>query len=281
MKILVTGGCGFIGKHLVAKLRKMRHDVVCIDIKGDPDYFVDISVLQEFDILNNIKFDVIYHLAAMSYGRGSEENPHLDIQNNVEGTFNVCTYAKKHNIEKLIYTSTMAVYGNRDNATEGDTLDPLSNYACSKLYGEYCIKRFKEFNVDSVIFRLFNTYGPGSDLANIHKGIVNAFVSQLQEDNISVTGSLDRYRDLIYIDDVIDALIRGVVITPGVYNVCSGNKTTIRELIKLINTNNLPVVESEGHSGDQSGSTGSNLKLRSVGWECKTALKQGLKNILG
>ena len=285
MRILVTGGCGFIGKHLVTKLRELRHDVVSIDIKGEPDYVIDICNIEELDLLHGKKFDTIYHLAAMSYGRGSEEQPQVDIQTNVQGTFNICTYAKNHNIKRIIYTSTMAVYGNRDNAKEDDVLNPLSNYACSKLYGEFCIKRFREYNIDSVIFRLFNTYGPGSDLSNSNKGIVNAFISQLNSDRINVTGSLERYRDLIYIDDVIQALVLPLTQNnmKGTFNVCSGQKTTIKnlieEILKIANISEPAQIENiGGHAGDPHGVYGNNTQLCRWGWTPQTPLLTGLDN---
>lgn len=282
MNILVTGAAGFIGTSLVKKLKQLGHSVVSIDIQQS-DHIVDITDLQSFSILNKYKFDLIYHLAAQSYGRGSLENPHKDLHWNAVGTLNVCLYAQQQGIKKIIYTSTMAVYGDRDLANESDSLDPKSNYACSKLYGEYCIKRFSEYGLNHTIFRVFNTYGPGQDLDNQQKGIVNAFISQLKQgDKINVTGPLDRYRDLIYIDDVVDALICGLSdgLNNETFNVCSSKKTHIKELIDLIisvaGRKNVTIKNVGSHAGDQMGTTGDNTKLKSFGWNPKVSLKQGI-----
>ena len=283
MNILVTGGSGFIGTKLVKKLKLLGHNVTTVDLKIGSDYVFDICKLENFNKLNNLKFDVIYHLAAQSYGIGSLENPHRDLEWNAIGTLNVCLYAQQKNIKKIIYTSTMAVYGNRDNSKENDTLDPKSNYACSKLYGEHCVKRFSEYNINHVIFRVFNTYGPGQDLSNQQKGIVNAFISQLKEgDNINVTGSLDRYRDLIYIDDVVDALICGlnIKLNNETFNICSSKKTYVKELIDLIinvsKKKNITIKNIGSHPGDQIGTTGDNTKLKSFGWNPKIPLNKGI-----
>lgn len=282
MNILVTGAAGFIGTSLVKKLKLLGHNVISIDIQQS-DYIVDITNFQSFSVLNKYKFDLIYHLAAQSYGRGSLENPHKDLDWNAVGTLNVCLYAQKQNIKKIIYTSTMAVYGDKNLANELDSLDPKSNYACSKLYGEYCVKRFSEYNINHVIFRVFNTYGPGQDLSNQQKGIVNAFISQLKQgDKINVTGSLDRYRDLIYIDDVINALVYGLnnELNNQIFNICSSKKTYVKELIDLIinvaNRKNITIKNIGSHAGDQIGTTGDNTKLKSFGWSPKMSLKEGI-----
>lgn len=177
----------------------------------------------------------------------------------------------------------MAVYGDKDFANETEKLDPKSNYACSKLYGEYCVKRFSEYNINHVIFRVFNTYGPGQDLNNQQKGIVNAFISQLKQgDEINVTGSLDRYRDLIYIDDVVNALVYGLnnELNNQTFNICSSKKTYVKELIDLIinvaKRKNVTIKNIGSHAGDQNGTTGDNTKLKSFGWNPKVSLKKGI-----
>ena len=141
--ILVTGGCGFIGRNLVKRLKELGHNVIVCDFNllGSPDYAFDISNYDNFkEIVEDI--DLIYHIAGQSYGYKSLVEPELDLDWNAKGTLNVCRFAKEHGVKKIIYTSTMAVYGEGDWLKETDELNPLSNYAISKLYGETCIKQF-------------------------------------------------------------------------------------------------------------------------------------------
>jgi UDP-glucose 4-epimerase len=213
--------------------------------------------------------------------------PHKDLDWNTRGTLNVCLFAKERGIKKIIYTSTMAVYGNADYSSESDEVNPLSNYGCSKLNGENYLKQFSyNYGIDYTIFRLFNTYGPGQDVKHIMKGVVSVFLSQVIKGNLlESTGTLDRYRDLTYIDDCVDALVLGMnpKLTDNTYNISNRKKTTIKDLIeKIIKVSDRPrdsfIIKNIGsHDGDQFGSTGDNSKLKSVGWEPKFSLEEGLK----
>lgn len=287
MNILITGGLGFIGSNLVSTLKTLGHNVITLDLKDGADYQLDISKDDLTQIKENI--DAIYHLAAQPFGKGSELDPILDVDYNVKGTLNVCYLAKYKNIKHLIYTSTMAVYGNNEFANENSPLDPLSNYAVSKLSGEFYIKKFaKETHFKYTIFRLWNTYGPGQDISNEYKGVVSAFANQILKGNhIKVTGSLDRYRDIIYVDDVVRALVMSLKwISCDVCNISTGKKTTMRELIEtIIKVNNKKpqdfVIENiGGHIGDQHGSVGDNSFLIKKGWSPTINLEKGLEQFL-
>jgi len=284
-KILVTGGKGFIGSNLVKRLKNLGHYVKVVDIKPNEDYCFDISQYQNFTQINE-HFDIIYHLAAQSGGYRSLIEHELDLDWNAKGTLNVCMFAKSKKVKKIIYTSTMAVYGEGDWLKETDELKPLSNYGISKLYGETCLKQFSQFNIDYTIFRVFNTYGPGQNLTNGRQGVVAVFLSQLLKgSNIDVTGSLNRYRDLTYIDDNIDALILGLSdkTSKKIFNVCNQNKILIKDIIEnLIKISNKPfnhfnITNIGKHDGDQFGNTGDNSKLKSIGWKPKVKLSKGLQ----
>ena len=285
--ILVTGGCGFIGTHLVNKLKSLGYNVTTVDLKPEADYSFDISEYDNFEQLLNTDIDVIYHVAGQSYGYRSLVEHELDVDWNVKGTLNVCTFAKHKNVKKIIYTSTMAVYGEGDWLKEDDDLNPLSNYSISKLYGEICLKQFSQFGIDYSIFRVFNTYGPGQNLNVKMQGVAAVFASQIVKGNsIKVAGSLERYRDLTYIDDNIDALLLGLDdrTSKETYNICSKIKITIGEIInKLIEHSGRDkasfTIENIGnHDGDQFGNTGDNSKLKKLGWYPKVNIDEGLKN---
>ena len=286
MNILVTGN-GFIGKALTKKLKELGHNVITIDKRWGADYKFDISVYDNFQQLHNTSVDVIYHTAAQSYGHKSMVEPELDVDWNVKGTLNVCRFARHMNVKKIIYTSTMAVYGEGEWVNEERELNPLSNYALSKLYGEYCLKSYSQYGIDYTIFRVFNTYGDGQNLHVERQGVVAAFANQVVRGNtVKVTGSLDRYRSLIHIDDNINALLLGLdKDTNGeIYNVCRMNKITIGNIIKTLIENSgreeedFDIQNIGSPDGDQFGCTGSNEKLRLLGWRPTISIEEGIKS---
>lgn len=288
MNVLVTGGLGFIGGHLVKQLKDLDHRVITVDLKNGADYVLDISK-DDLSVISE-DIDVIYHLAAQPFGRGSEIDPIMDVDYNAKGTLKICQLAKFKKVSRLVYTSTMAVYGNNEYSSETDILDPLSNYAVSKLAGEYYVKKYsKESNFEYTILRLWNTYGPGQDINNESKGIVSAFSIQvLRSNHIKVTGSLQRFRDIVYVDDVVNALL--IFLSnqnrSEIYNVSNGEKITVESLIDSIieasekNKSDFIIENIGGHEGDQHGCVGNNKKLSDLGWYQKINLQSGLKNFL-
>jgi UDP-glucose 4-epimerase len=293
MNILVTGGAGFIGSHLVDRLLELGHAVSVADLatkykSGVRYYGLDLSTDDWSSIEGD--FDVIYHLAAQPYGRGSEEDPFLDLDYNTRAFLKMCYFAKLKGVKKVVYTSTMAVYGNNDFAKETDTLQPLSNYAVSKLYGEFCLKKFaSECNFAFSILRLWNTYGPGQDLTNKSKGVVAALAQQVELTNaVKVTGSLDRYRDLVHVSDVVDALIVCLQDSTNgeTLNVCSSEKITIRSVVDALirakgrEPSEYDIANIGSHAGDQQGCVGDNSKLRSHNWKPTVTIENGFREFL-
>ena len=284
--ILVTGGCGFIGRHLVKRLKKLGHNVIVCDLKAEsPDYNYDISNYNDLIKITD-DIDLIYHIAAQSYGYRSLVEPELDLDWNAKGTLNICRFAKERGVKKIIYASTMAVYGEGDWLKETDELNPKSNYAISKLYGEICLKQFSQFGIDYTIFRIFPTYGPGQNLTNGRQGIAAVFVQQVVSGNkVDVTGPLNRYRDITYIDDNINALVLGMDdrTSKEIYNVCTNTKTYVEDIInKFIEysgRDNFEVENVGSEDGDQFGNTGNNEKLRQLGWSPKVSNDEGLKKL--
>jgi UDP-glucose 4-epimerase len=291
MNILVTGASGFIGKVLAENLKRNNHSVITIDKQKDSDLVCDISnynlLRESVDSIENI--DIIYHLAAQPFGKGGEEEPEIDVDWNAKGTLNVCRIASQLGVKRFIYTSTVAVYGNNNFAKETDVPNPLSNYAVSKLTGEFYVKKFSnEFGFDYNILRLWNTYGHGQDIKNEYKGVVFAFANQILRDNyIKVTGSLERYRDIIYVDDVVSALIHCLNLSGSdTFNVCTSKKITIKELIETLilangeQVQNYRIENIGGSSSDQFGCVGDNEKLKKTGWLPKIDNSTGIKLFL-
>ena len=178
---LITGGCGFIGTQLANKLKNLNHTVTIIDLKDKitkyhKDNFetidIDIRDFDNFNKLNMKSFDCIFHLAAQTSGRISEEEPELDIDTNIKGLLNLLRWMKFSNNKRIIFTSSMAVYGDSDEAIlENKVLSPLSNYGVSKITSEYYLKMYEQYGIKNTIFRLFNVYGCGQDLKNLKQGM--------------------------------------------------------------------------------------------------------------
>tara|TARA_R100000805_G_C3625327_1_gene134007 strand:+ start:463 stop:1389 length:927 start_codon:yes stop_codon:yes gene_type:complete len=293
-KILITGGCGFIGTSTANLLRSAGHDVELLDLeeKFNTDHTtytkhsVYIRNADNFKLLNKKKFDFIFHFAAQTSGAISQEEPERDADINVKGILNVCNFARTCKAQKIIFSSSMAVYGNKiGKISEDDSTLPVSNYGASKLSGEIFVKMFKQFGIDYSIFRLFNVYGPGQDFKNLRQGMASIFMAQsITGSQIKVTGSLDRYRDFVYISDVSEALILGLDRRTDsmILNVGSGKKTTVKELIDIIlNTNDaekdrFSIINTGGHEGDQFGSLSDISKISEIGWSPKISLEKGI-----
>ena len=191
-KILITGGAGFIGAHLVNKLiSNKKNKILVVDLlkkRGGIPYlnpkckFLKGNITNQ-KIINRIekwKPDIIYHLAAQSGGEGSYENPKDDLITNAYGTYLMACMAKKIKCKKFIYTSTVAVYGtNKKKIIDENTkIDPESLYGISKFSGELFLKHtLKNTKIKTYIFRVFNTYGPGENLNNLKKGMVSIYCS--------------------------------------------------------------------------------------------------------
>ena len=290
--ILVTGAGGFIGRHVANQLIDLGHQVICLDLEFNPnDYRMPIQY--QFDISNYDNFnsivediDIIFHLAAQSTGSISMEEPEKDLDWNAKGTLNVCRFAREKNVKKIIYTSTMAVYGNGSLKKETDELKPLSNYGISKLAGEFYVKSLRQYGIDHTIYRLWNTYGPGQNMKNPKNGIVSCFLQQaLSGTEIKVTGSLDRFRDLVYIDDTVSAILTGLepISSNETFNICNRTEVTVKEMIDgILEAHNYDALDFEvtnvgSHDGDQSGSSGDNTKLRNIGWKPQITYKEGVR----
>jgi UDP-glucose 4-epimerase len=296
---LVTGAAGFIGAALAAAFLKAGHQVVTVDnlstgfkhhlpegvnfIEGDCQ---DPKVI---DALHAYNFEAIYHIAGQSSGEVSFENPVYDLQTNGQSTLQLLNLARTVGCQKFIYASTMSVYGDTEHlpVLESQVPNPRSFYGVGKLASEHYLKIYnQEFGIATAALRLFNVYGPGQNLINMKQGMVSIFLAQaFGNQHIHVKGSPERFRDFIYIEDVVKAFIKTEsVLNQGeqyLFNVCSGVKTTVGELVNDITKqfNDKISTKFEGSTpGDQFGIYGSPVKMHDIlgDWD-KIQLKNGIK----
>lgn len=282
MKILVTGGCGFIGTHLVNKLIELQHDVVVMDNLSNSKKekinekaaFVQGDVRDADDVRKAMKdCSAVFHLAAIADVRSGDD---LVYATNFLGAKNVFETAKSKKA-KIIFTSSAAVYGNKPlpHRETGET-EPLSQYGKSKLRAErYLLQGFSQ---DSYfIVRLFNVYGPGSVSA------VNRFCKKIANfDDVIVFGNGLQTRDYVYVSDVVDSLVLGLT-NSGLYNVGTGQDVSTTSLIDMIHnmTRCKPSIKTTApNPGEIARSKADITKIKSLGWEPKIGLEQGLELVL-
>lgn len=267
--ILVTGAAGFIGSKLCSGLYSKGFKVIaCDDLSNGKKknllreikfLKLDISKLNQIKKLPK-KVDYIFHLAGQSSGEKSFEDPQNDFQRNFITTFNLIEYAKKNSIKNFFYASSMSVYGNETSRAKiKDNCKPLSFYGLhKKLSEDYILKNKKNFNFS--IFRMFNVYGPGQNLIDDKQGMVSIYLSSLiRKNKIIVKGSLNRYRDLIYIDDVVDIWIEAISnkkFKNKVINLGTGIKNKVSRILntlKYLHDKKTSIYIKNSTPGDQKG----------------------------
>jgi UDP-glucose 4-epimerase len=185
----------------------------------------------------------------------------------------------------------MSVYGQTEYLPVDEThpTDPKTYYAAGKIASEAYVSLFNNLGMDTTILRLFSVYGPGQNLENMKQGMVSIYLTfLLEEDRILVKGSLDRFRDFVFVEDVVDAFI-AVADEPTaygqVYNVATGNRTEVRDLldtmIRCSDHDYFPIKVTSGTPGDQHGIFGDASKISNdVGWSSSTSLKKGLTEMI-
>ena len=297
---LVTGAAGFIGAAVSKELMNEGHKVVTIDnlstgYRSNIPAGVELCKgnCQDYEIvkqLENYSFEAIYHIAGQSSGEISFDDPVYDLQTNAQSTLLLLKLALITGCKKFIYASTMSVYGDQPDEPIGEETKPMpkSFYGVGKIASEHYLRIYQEYGIKSVALRLFNVYGPGQNMLNLRQGMVSIFLAQaIKDKHILVKGSKDRFRDFVYIEDVVYAFIRAEANCDKnfkVINIATQKKTTIEQLLDNMK-NILPFEVSVGFTGstpgDQFGITAKidNAK-KLIGWQPRYDLKTGLTKMI-
>ena len=299
-KYLVTGAAGFIGAAIANQLIEADNDVWTIDnlstgfINNLPASikFIEGNCQDNKTInqLNKTKFDAIIHFAGQSSGEVSFDDPVYDLRTNCESTLKLIRYGLSNGCNRFIYASSMSVYGEVPDVpiSEKNMCNPLSFYGVGKLASEHYLRIYQSKGLQPTALRIFNVYGPGQNLLNLRQGMVSIYLAQmLKNDQIIVKGSPHRFRDFIYIDDVVRITLKLMGINKSigkVYNLGTGVNTTVQELLKKLiklNGKSINIEFIEPTPGDQRGIT-ADIKLLKK--EIKTgeliSLDSGLKQMM-
>lgn len=295
MKVMVTGGAGFIGSHLVDRLIQEGHEAVVVDNLSTGKrkhvnraarlYKLDVQSPRLERVFRKERPSVLMHLAAQMDIRRSVEDPIFDAQSNILGTINVLEQAVRHGSRKVVFASSGgAIYGEQEvfPAPESHPTRPLSPYGISKLAGEFYLAYYQQHSgIQYVSLRYSNVYGPRQD-PHGEAGVVAIFTQKmLSGEQPIVNGTGRQTRDFVFVEDVVDAhlAVMGKDVQ-GCYNVGVGEETSINELFGMLadlTKSGSKQVHGPAKKGEQARSVVDSTKLRQeLGWEPRTPLSEGL-----
>lgn len=296
MKILITGGAGFIGHNLALHFVRRGYDVTVVDsMERSSEYALrrlkelEVPIIKAdvrmFDDYGS--FDVVVHAAAYVSVEESVGEPVKYLENNVLGTARIGYECIKRN-SKIIYLSSAAVYGEplKVPISEDHPARPQSPYGLSKLQGEEILRNFAAvYGLKYVILRLFNVYGPGQNPS--YAGVITSFLKKtLRSEPLVIYGDGEQTRDFVYVGDiaeVIEFLVREDVFNNETYNIGSGKPVTIRELAKTVMKlvgKDLPLIHEPPRPGDIKHSVADISKVVRLTRIKPTPLEEGLEKTL-
>lgn len=296
MNILVTGGAGFIGSHLVDALLAAGHAVTVIDnlSTGNRAFVHPEAAFYEADIRDKKaiepifakgRFDIVFHEAAQVLVPYSMEHPDVDADINIMGLISVLDQCRFHGVKKFIFSSSAAVYGDNTKVPIGEDapLRPTSFYGLTKMIAEKYIQLYHDvFGLDYAILRYSNVYGERQG-SHGEGGVVYVFAKALSHgEDLMIYGDGEQSRDFIYVKDVVQANLAAMddTVQAGVYNVSTKIETTINALKEiLLYLSKVPVRVSYGpaRDGDIFRSALDNTKAKEyLRWQPGTKLLPGL-----
>ncbi|MCM8820700.1 MAG: NAD-dependent epimerase/dehydratase family protein [Candidatus Omnitrophica bacterium] len=297
MKVLVTGGCGFIGGHLTDKLIDMGNSVCVVDNLSTGDiknlnskanfYNMDIRDAKIKDVFEKEHPEIVFHLAAQINVRKSEEDPFFDIDVNIKGSVNVIkAFLDVKNHKKFIFASTGGVmYGDTDIFPTPESLEPfpLCPYGISKLTVEKYMVYFSAFyNLQFVSLRYGNVYGPRQN-AHSEAGVIAIFSTNILEGKTPIVfGDGQQTRDFVYIDDIIRAnIIMMESPVTGIFNVGTGKETSVNQIFEYLKSasgRDIKKIHTDPKKGEIKRSCLSPEKIfRMTGWKAEVDIKEGIR----
>lgn len=297
MKILITGGFGFIGSETTLALCKNHEVSIITRSKSIPKHLEGVASkikifngsFDEQNLLDAIlpEIDLIIHTACTTVPENSTINPVHDIESNVISTIKLLESSKKHLVKKIIYLSSGGVvYGNthEKKITELHPTNPISSYGVTKLMIEKYIQYYSTiYNIDSTIFRIANAFGPNQSGKN-NQGVIAHWLRKCKKNEpLEIWGNENIVRDYVYIDDIVNAIITSIDENiNGIYNIGTGNGISLRKLaetiIEIIPTHStIKTVSSNSRSFDiEYNNLDCSLYISKSNWIPKVHLEEGI-----
>lgn len=308
MRILVTGGAGFIGSHMSDRLVADGHDVTVLDDlsfgfeenvpKGAKFERADIRDADAVARVFRDGFDAVYHIAGQASTILSFDNPAEDLSVNVIGSLNVLMQCIEHKVPRLLYASSMTSYGVPKSLpiNEDEPIKPISYYGITKMAAERYIHATAErvdldFKFNVTTFRMFNVYGERQSLSNPYQGVVTIFMANLLKDEpITIFSDGEQTRDFVYIGDVVNAWVSALenpVAYGQIFNVGTGTRISINHLVDVVlkcfdkDRNSHQVIYKSERPGDQRHMVADTTKLRTqLGWAPQVPFDKGMERTL-
>ena len=298
MKILVTGGAGFIGSHLVAFLVEKGIEVLVFDslISGKAERIPSGVAFTKGDIRDRAALAVamrgvthVAHLAALVSVAESMTNPLATHDVNVTGTENVLQAMREANIQRIVYATSAAVYGDEPSLPKREVspLQPQSPYALSKVLNEKQADLYERaFGLSPIGLRFFNVYGPGQEGSHPYASVISRWIEAvLAGKGITIYGDGSQTRDFIHIRDVVNAIYQALTTsTTGVFNIASGEETSLNKLRTVIRTayaDSFEVQKESSHQGDILRSVADiSLAQRVLHFEPSVTLTEGISELV-
>lgn len=297
MKVLITGGAGFIGSHVVEECIAHNYEVIVVDNfssgksenlpKNCKIYDVDINDAYLKIVFEEESPEYVIHLAAQASVMKSLEDPVFDGVTNIIGTLRVLEYARINRVKKVVMASSAAVYGNPETlpVDEKFQLNPLSFYSLSKWSGERYAQLYESlYGLSSCILRFSNVYGPRQNPLG-EAGVVSIFINQLLNGEKLVIYGGQQTRDFVYVKDVAKACRTAIESSKsGIFNISSNSETTIDELFSM--TSLLAGITSKPQKypmriGEIEKSVLGNEKASNeLNWQASHSLQEGLKETI-
>lgn len=297
MKVLVTGGAGFIGSSLVDSLINLGHKVVCIDNESAEsneqfywnqqaqNYKIDICEYHKIYTLFD-KVDVVFHLASDARIQPAILDPKKSIDTNVLGTFNVLEASRRNNVGRVIVSSTSSAYGKSNSVPNIETQkeDCLTPYSAAKVFSENLAKvYFNLYGLKTISLRYFNVYGDRQPLKGKYAPVIGLFLKQNKEDKaLTVVGDGTQRRDFTYIDDVVTAnILAGFKdaddhVFGEVYNVGFGKSYQILDIARMVSDKIEFIPARPGESQETLSDTN---KIKSAfGWSPTKSLDEWIRD---
>ncbi len=296
MKVVVTGGAGFIGSNLVELLLKKKWKVVVIDnlSTGNIDNiknfkskikFIksDISKIGRWsNSFRNV--DIVFHLAALADIVPSIQKPTNYFKSNVTGTFNIVNVCKKYKVKKLLYSASSSCYGipSKFPTNEKELINTQYPYALTKRLGEEIVLHWgKVYNLDVTSLRLFNVYGPKSRTSGTYGAVFGVFLAQkLNNKPYTVVGNGKQTRDFTYVSDVVNAFYMASKkkTNSKVFNVGSGKTISINKIVEILGGKKIYIPKRPGEPD----CTFADIRLikKELKWSPKINIETGIKLLI-